>query len=70
MMEWTAYEQVFGSILVHERVDVGLAKVAYMLSDGKKKFRDFMPEWYRELTADAELARGMAMMKGLARADD
>lgn len=71
VMEWQAYEQVFGSLLIGERIDAGFAQVSLLLAQafsdkGKRyKMRDFMPPWFRDLTADAELAKGMAMMKGL-----
>lgn len=76
LTEWTAYEQVYGSVLVHERIDAGFAMIGYLIakafSDGKRTMtvRDFMPEWYRELTKDAELQKSMAWLKGLARAND
>jgi hypothetical protein len=74
-MEWSAYERVFGSILPHERIDAGLAQVSLLIaqtnSNGKRyTMRDFMPDWYRDLTADDELSRGMTMMRGLADAND
>jgi len=77
--EWMAYERTFGSILPHERIDVGLAQVSLILaqafSNGEKRYtlRDFMPTWYRELTAEDELMRGMAGLRAMAReshADD
>jgi hypothetical protein len=78
LLEWAAYERVYGSILPHERIDVGFAQVSLILTKAFGKpgqrltLRDFMPEWYRELTADDELAKGMAqlrLMKGAAVAD-
>lgn len=65
LLEWTAYEQVYGSLLIHERIDFGLALVAYMQSDGKGELRDFMPPWWQELTAEEERAKGLAWLKGL-----
>lgn len=50
-MEWLAYEQVAGPLLVHERVDLGFATLAYQLNAllGRKRvgFRDFLPPWLR-----------------------
>lgn len=70
LMEWAAYEQTFGSLLPHERIDAGFAQVSYMLSDGKRSVRDFMPQWFRDLTADDALMHGMAALKGMVDADD
>lgn len=64
--EWQAYEQVYGSMLVHERIDAGLARVAFMLSNGQGEFREFMPQWWQDLTAEAERERGIAWLRGLA----
>lgn len=75
MTEWRAYEQVFGSILPHERIDAGFAQVSLILAKANSKpgtkyaVRDFMPEWYRELTADAELEKGMAMLLRMRNGD-
>jgi len=75
MMEWMAYEQVYGSILVHERIDAGFAQVSLLLaqafSDGKKRYtmRQFMPQWFKDLTAEAELEKGVAWLKGLVDAN-
>lgn len=78
VMDWQAYERVYGSILPHDRIDAGFAQVSMILAQAFSKpgarftIRDFMPPWYQELTADDELARGLAslrMMKGDAVAD-
>ena len=71
MMEWNAYERVFGSILPHERIDAGFAQVSYMLAqafgDPGRRYavRDFMPPWYQELTAEDEMARQMTLLRGM-----
>lgn len=76
LMEWSAYEQVYGSIIPHERIDAGFAQVSMILaqafsSNGKRyRFRDFMPKWFRDLTAEDALAEGMAALKGLTDAND
>jgi hypothetical protein len=75
-MEWQAYEQTYGSLLVHERIDAGFAQVSLILvkafGGGKRAtMRDFMPRWFQDLTADAELARGIAGLQALVNeADD
>jgi hypothetical protein len=77
LMEWGAYEQTFGSLLVHERIDAGFAQVSLILANAfskrKFRFRDFMPQWFRDLTQEQELERGIGILKALgreARADD
>jgi hypothetical protein len=71
LTEWAAFEQTFGSILPHERIDAGVAQISFILAQAFSKpgrrwrIRDFMPQWYRDLTADRELARGMEMMRTL-----
>lgn len=78
LTDWVAYEQVYGSLLPHERIDAGFAQVSLILAqafgDGRRRYkmRDFMPAWFQDLTRDDELARGMAMMKtlGVNDADD
>lgn len=74
-MEWQAYEQMFGSLLIHERIDMGFAQVSLILAKafGAKRgtMRDFMPKWFRDLTADDELSRGMAAVAAMVNdADD
>lgn len=71
-MEWTAYEQVYGSLLIHERIDAGFALIAMMLAqDGKKHTqREFMPPWFLELTKEADLDRMIQTMKRVAPSAD
>ena len=70
---WSEYERVFGSLLIHERIDAGFAMIGLILAqafgDGRHTYRlrDFMPAWYRELTADDESARTWAMLEAMAR---
>lgn len=70
--EWAAYEQTFGSLILGERIDAGFAMIAAILAQAfgkpgtRAKPRDFMPAWYRDLTAEQELARGWAMLGALA----
>lgn len=75
LMEWQAYEQTFGSLLIHERIDMGFAQVSLILAKSlgsakKATMRDFMPKWFQDLTADEELARGMAQLAGLVNEAD
>jgi hypothetical protein len=71
LTEWAAYEQTFGSVLIHERIDAGFAQVSLILaqafSDGRRRYsmRDFMPPWYQDLTADEALAKGMGQLLAL-----
>jgi hypothetical protein len=71
LIEWQAYERVFGSILVHERIDAGFAQVSLLLAKAysdkgaRYSMRDFMPPWYRDLTADQELTKGMGELRAL-----
>jgi hypothetical protein len=69
LMEWTAYERLYGPILPHERIDVGLAQVSLIMArmwGGKNdyKLRDFMPGWYQELTQGDAVRQGFeALMR-------
>ena len=71
--EWAAYERVFGSLILGERIDAGFAMLAAMLAQafGRKgtraKPRDYMPPWYRELDAEQQLAQGWAALAALAQ---
>jgi hypothetical protein len=70
-MEWQAYERVYGSMLVHERIDAGFAQVSLILaqafsSNGKRyKMRDFMPPWYQELTEEQAMRQELAALQGM-----
>jgi hypothetical protein len=55
LTEWMAYERIYGSMLIHERIDMGFAQLAWLITRlwAKKtnlKPQDFMPPWYQELT--------------------
>jgi hypothetical protein len=60
LTEWMAYERVYGSILIHERIDMGFAQLQWLLvrlwTKAKRKLTpaDFMPPWYQELTRHGE----------------
>lgn len=49
---WAAFEQVYGPLLLHERIDIGFSRIAFTLaqllsSSRRLKFRDFLPEYLR-----------------------
>ena len=81
LTEWVAYERVYGPILVHERIDLGLAQLQWLVtrlwaSKNKLTPRDFMPAWYQELTKGAHrrpdaIRQGFEALMGMAEnADD
>jgi len=50
-----AYERVYGPVLVHDRIDIGLAQVCLVLvkllgQKSKHTLRDFLPAWWQEVT--------------------
>ena len=49
LMEWAAYEQVAGPIVVHERVDIAAAIIGTLIArlGGDKRTRpeDLIPKW-------------------------
>ena len=51
-----AYEKLNGPLLIHERVDFGLAVLALIMANAwsKKRFklRDFLPPWYENAKID------------------
>jgi hypothetical protein len=69
LTEWMAYERVYGPILVHERIDVGLAQLQWLMArlwtKAKHKLTpgDFMPAWYQELTKGID-RRPEAVLQG------
>lgn len=59
LTEWAAYEQAYGPLLVHDRVDIGFAQVCTVLAHllGKKSrhtIKDFLPAWWREALNKSE----------------
>ncbi len=56
LTDWMAFEQVNGPILPHERIDIGLAQIGWILARllGKSrrelKTQDFLPAWYGDLS--------------------
>jgi hypothetical protein len=80
LTNWTAYERVYGPILVHERIDVGLAQLQWLVtrlwaSKNKLTPRDFMPPWYQELTKGAHrrpdaIRQGFEALMGMAEKDE
>lgn len=60
-MEWAAFENVYGPLLPHDRIDVGFAKVCYylvtLMASGKRrrfKLRDFLPGWITDRMQQAQ----------------
>jgi hypothetical protein len=66
MAEWAAYERHYGPLLVQDRVDFGMARVAQAFAGGT--VMDHLPSWWQR--ADTiEPADDMIMkMRGLADA--
>lgn len=75
LMEWAAFEQVHGPILVHDRVDFGLTQVALILANAFSKRRvdikKVLPPWHRQQQrSDASVAKALERMMGAALAND
>lgn len=55
LIEWTAFERVYGPILVHERIDFGFATLTYYLVSllsqkrQRRKLAKFLPYYMQEL---------------------
>lgn len=51
LTRWIAFEREYGPILVHDRIDYGLAHVAYRVASAfsrrEPRFRDLLPPWHR-----------------------
>jgi hypothetical protein len=60
-MEWIAFERIEGTILIHERLDVAAALVAFTTAKvhGAKtvEFKNFLPVWDRQPVSEADVAR-------------
>jgi hypothetical protein len=58
LTDWMAYERVYGSVLAHERIDVGFAMLGTLVhnlwSKKPRKIQDFMPPWFQELIGRTE----------------
>jgi hypothetical protein len=60
LTEWMAYERIYGSALIHERIDMGFAQLQWLLvrlwTKAKRNLTpaDFMPAWYQELVRRGE----------------
>jgi hypothetical protein len=54
LMAWTAFERIHGPLLVHERLDIGLAELSYYLVSifsrkrTRLRFEKFLPPYMRE----------------------
>ena len=74
LTEWAAFEQVYGPILVHERIDVAQAMICTILanSSGSKRryeLKDFLPRWDQAPRTD-EVVGKMEQLFGLAKGGD
>lgn len=51
LIEWAVFEEDFGPLTLHERIDGAAAMIAYALhvsAGGKGDLKDFIPRWERE----------------------
>lgn len=76
MNDWAAFERVWGPLLLHERVDIGLAQVAWVLNSlfGKhsRSLVDFLPSWYHDrepVADDVMLERAKRLMEVIGHAN-
>jgi hypothetical protein len=46
VQEWEYFEQRYGPLLVHERIDIGFGSLLQMTSQSGKPLADFMPTWW------------------------
>jgi hypothetical protein len=61
--EWDAFERRYGPVLVHERIDIGLASIAQMLAataGTNKPLQDFLPTWWDWMFEDNDEYSGQA----------
>jgi len=67
---WRMFEEAHGPILLHDRVDLGLAQVSYvvakMLGSKDVEMRHVLPPWLRELAAEASVRAGFERLASLA----
>lgn len=63
-MEWETFEEEFGPLTLHERIDAGIALLLHqqaLLHGMKGDVEDFLPRWERAGTG-ADLADWLSMM--------
>jgi len=78
LIQWTAFEQVFGPILPHERIDFGFALLSYYFVSAfsqkrrKLRVRDFLPKYMRDLIRQqpSDPDQLKAFFQGLVDADN
>jgi hypothetical protein len=46
VQEWEYFEQRYGPLLVHERIDIGFGSLMQMTSRSGKPLSEFMPTWW------------------------
>ena len=60
LMEWSAFEQLHGPLLITERIDAAAASICALIANvmgaGKKRYQpsDFMPRWGGEVAQSPE----------------
>jgi hypothetical protein len=68
---WSAFERVYGPVLIHERIDVGLAQVGFILAKlmgrGHPRPRDFLPGWYTERASESSVLEGFQALMRMAQ---
>jgi hypothetical protein len=66
-MEWAAFEQLDGPILLHQRIDAAAALICFVVAKaaGAKRIRlrDFLPTWDRVRGEDAVVQSFAEMLK-------
>lgn len=76
LAEWAAFEHVYGPILVHERVDIGLSRLLFLLArvyhDPKRpdpRWVDYLPPYmqWREEAKEQDPAILEAVLQGAIR---
>lgn len=67
--DWRTFEAAYGPLLVHERVDYGLAMVAFTVARalGSKRatYKRFLPPWLRQQAAEAGVRGLVDRLRGM-----
>lgn len=71
LLEWAAFERVFGPLTVQERVDVAGALAAWAsVGNPKRSPRDFMPDWQSDEARTQDPEDMIAVLRGIQRKKD
>lgn len=75
MTDWLAFEQVHGPLLVHERIDLGIALLTFRLvnlfSRKSHRLREFLPPWYDTTSSrEGDVLEGFKALFALAEVND